>query len=375
MSNFGVIQQGKFTSNGKTKRLNIRSDVDFIEVFNETASAYDTDTNNVNDNFRFTYQRGQAVGGGTVYTKLNATNNPITVAGITAPAGFKLIDEGQDAFLSSANAYTAVSNSTTPTVTSGVTWTASLAAGDVIRLYQTSAQRATSDGLPFLAMDFQLSAATADTSFVIDHAWQQAPGAGSTTVAGTWRKVNIQSPYYPPNRFIVNIENDGTAIGTLTSSATAPVVVTSVDHGLQIGQRVIFRIPSSLNGMVEANNLEADITALDSSNPQAFQCNLDTTGFTAFAFPTIAQVAGTGFTPAQIIPKGVDSSIAYANNANVLADANENVLIVGVELGGGLRDTNVQTASAGPAGHYDTNLAVGDVMYYRCWKAYSVDNE
>lgn len=371
MANYGLVQMGKFTSDGKRKLLSVRSDVDKIVVYNETAAS--TSGGSVNVNYQFEFNRGMTSGTAKTYTKLdNVTNDPITIDTLAAPKGFRFVNQAEDPVLSAAVAFTSMSNATTPVVSTGNT--SLLQEGDVVRLYQTASQRATSDGVGFLAMDFQIDTISSNTSFNIANAWSQAPGAGATTVAGTWRRVNIESEFYPHNRFIVNLITTG-SIGTLAATSDAPVVSTSVDHGWLVGQEVIFNISSDLNGMVEADGIKAVITKIDADNPRAFQCNLNASGFTAFKFPTIAEVAGAGFTPAQVIPKGENSATAYANNVNVLADSTYNGLILGVELNGAIRDNAVQTAGVGPAGHYDTNNSVGDVMYYECYRAYSVDNE
>jgi hypothetical protein len=78
--------------------------------------------------------------------------------------------------------------------------------------------------------------------------------------------------------------------------------------------------------------------------------NIDTTGFTAFAFPLIAAVP-CNF--AVVKPLGEDSATA----PNVLADATENQSYIGIELSAGAQS---------PAG------VVGDVIYWKAYKSFNL---
>jgi hypothetical protein len=79
---FSGTNQGKFTSTGANKILNIRSDVDWINVYNYTAAAQAA----ADLGFQYYFQRGMAQGTGIIYTKLGAVaNDPITVGVLAAP--------------------------------------------------------------------------------------------------------------------------------------------------------------------------------------------------------------------------------------------------------------------------------------------------
>ncbi len=338
-----VLQQGKFTSAGVRKVLSIRSDVDWMYVYNYNAINQTTaDLGAV-----FYWQRGMAQGRGIVTTKLGATQaqDATTIGQIAAQSGFYLINQGSDALVSGAVAFSAISDNVNPQVTtaslsaSGV----SLQTGDVVRLSQPIG---TADAQDLLGIDFQITV-NDNTHFTITNALQQAPGAAAVA-AGRWRKVNVSSMFYPQTRYIVNI----------TQAANA-VVTTSVDHGYQRGQEIRFHINNAVNGMVELDGLIGTITAVTAST---FTVDIDTTAFTAFTFPTIAamQAIGSLYTPAFVGPVGANTAYSINNNLDPLTDAEVNISLIGMQLNAGV---------ASPAG------ANGDVIYWVAGKSFAVTNE
>jgi hypothetical protein len=344
MADNTIIQQGRFTSNGLRKTLAIRSDVDWMKVYNESQYlnlTLDRPTD-------FYWQRGMAAGLGLKTVKLGASaGDPLTNGQVGAGLGFTLVNQGSDAVVSSAVAFTAVSNVVQPIVSTANT--ALLQAGDVVRFSQIAAGL---DAKSLLGIDFQIDTIVANTSFRIANALQQAVGAGTN---GFWRKVNISSIFYPETRYIVNIT---------TANPLFPIVTTSVDHGYVVGQEVRFHVSSSVNGMVEINEVTAPITAVTAAT---FTVDLDTTGFTAFVFPTTANYPGAGYTPAFVGPVGEDTAAALnaVPQADILSDATVNTAIIGMQLSAG----TAAGVNVGPAGEN------GNVMYWVAGKSFSVTNE
>jgi hypothetical protein len=141
---FSGTNQGKFTSTGANKILNIRSDVDWINVYNYTAAAQAA----ADLGFQYYFQRGMAQGRGIIYAKLGAVaNDPITVGEIGATLGFYLIDTSVNVPGASV-ALTSVSAGATPVVATGNT--AGLADGDIVRLYNVTG------GLQLNGLDFTI---------------------------------------------------------------------------------------------------------------------------------------------------------------------------------------------------------------------------
>lgn len=328
MADNTINLQGRFTSTGATQRLVVRSDVDWIEVRNETAIIQTT----ADLGAKFYFQRGMTAGRGVVETKLGAVaSDPMTIGQIAADAGFTLVDTSANP-LSAAIAVTAGTDSTTPTFSTADT--SDLASGDVVRLSSLTGQE------NLAGIDFQVSTVVSDTSFLVAYAIATTPGAAST--AGNWRKVKYDPIFYPRRRFIANI-----------TAASSAVVTCTADHGLTVGQEVRIIVPAEY-GMTEMNALSGTITAQANNS---LTIDVDSSAFTAFQFPLPGVVP---FSPALVIPFGMDTAEALSAAVDDLADETENLAVIGVDLAAG---------TLSPAGQ------TSDVIYWRTGKSFSIDNQ
>lgn len=370
MADNTIITQGNFTSTGGRQIIPIRSDVDWMYVYNMTAITQTA----ANLGATFYWQRGMTPGSGVVWTNLGAVaDDPLHIGALAAGTGFTLVDQGYNSGISSQVRnnirlsapleFDAVSDATRPVVDAADT--GDLQNGDVVYLSQ---EAGTIDANNLLGIPFQVDLVIADTSFRIANALQQAPGNAGTD--GFWRRLTVPNTFYPEIRYIVNIITAG-AVGSMTATTLQPVIRTSVDSGFLVGQEVTFNVPSLLNGMVEINTLSAPIIHIDQTDPvdgSIFQVRLDVSAFTPFVFPTNADlvVANNTYTPATVVPAGMNSAEALAALPPVdfLSDASRNQLIIGMQLSGG----SAAGLNAGPAG------AVGDAMFWRAGKSFSVDN-
>lgn len=331
---FSGTNQGKFTSTGANKILNIRSDVDWINVYNYTAAAQGA----ADLGFQYYFQRGMAQGRGIIYAKLGAVaNDPITVGEIGATLGFYLIDTSVNVPGASV-ALTSVSAGATPVVATGNT--AGLADGDIVRLYNVTG------GLQLNGLDFTIDTINANVSFELAYMAQIV-----LTGAGTFRKIPYNPIYYPRARYISNI-----------TQAAQAVVKLTVTHGYKVGQVVRFIVPSVAGsavsyGMTEMNNLQGTILAIDLVN-NTITVDIDSSGFTAFAFPTTA-LAASGFTPAQVVPIGQNTAESLDAGVDILTDATVNEALVGIQLIAG---------AFSPAGQ------ANDVIYWVAGKSFSISN-
>jgi hypothetical protein len=331
---FSGTNQGKFTSTGANKILNIRSDVDWINVYNYTAAAQAA----ADLGFQYYFQRGMAQGRGIIYAKLGAVaNDPITVGEIGATLGFYLIDTSVNVPGASV-ALTSVSAGATPVVATGNT--AGLADGDIVRLYNVTG------GLQLNGLDFTIDTINANVSFELAYMVQIV-----LTGAGTFRKIPYNPIYYPRARYISSI-----------TQAAQAVVKLTVTHGYKVGQVVRFIVPSVAGsavsyGMTEMNNLQGTILAIDLVN-NTITVDIDSSGFTAFAFPTTA-LAASGFTPAQVVPIGQNTAESLDAGVDILTDATVNEALVGILLTGGADKPGGDAA---------------DVMYWVAGKSFSVSN-
>jgi len=338
---FSGTNQGKFTSTGANKILNIRSDVDWINVYNYTAAEQAA----ANLGFQYYFQRGMAQGRGIIYAKLGAVgpNFPVTVGEIAANLGFYLIDTsvnlpGASVALTSISGVSGVPAPQIPIVATGNT--AGLAAGDIVRIFSVV------NGLQYNGLDFTIDTITAN-SFRLPFMPAGIPNTG----AGTFRKIPYNPIYYPRARYISNITQDTQAVVTLT-----------VTHGYKVGQVVSFIVPSVAGsavsyGMTEINNLQGTILAINLVDNE-ITVDIDSSGFTAFALPTTGQAA-SGYTPAQVIPVGQDTAASLNAGVDILSDATVNEAIVGIQLIAG---------AFSPAGQN------GDVIYWVAGKSFSVSN-
>lgn len=316
---FTGTNQGKFTSTGASQTLNIRSGVDWIKVLNYT------------DNTQYFWQVGMAAGVG----KITAANG--TTASLGAGLGFYPIDTSLNVPGASV-VLTAISAAAIPVVSTGNT--GGLANGDIVRLYNVT------NGVQLNSIDFTIGAINANVSFTLAY-MSQIVAAN----AGTFRRIPYNPIFYPRNRYIVSI-----------SQAVEAVVVLTVTHGYKVGQVVSFVVPSvggsaASYGMTEINGLQGTILAINTTT-NSITVDIDTTSFTAFAFPTTAQAAA-GFTQAQVVPVGMNTAEGLDSGVDILSDATINTGLIGIQLVGGANS---------PAG------ANGDVIYWTSGNSFSINN-
>src|SRR5690606_1375812 len=104
--------------------------------------------------------------------------------------------------------------------------------------------------------------------------------------------------------------------------------------------------------------LKASIVAINEADADGITntitIDIDTTGFTAFAFPL---TAAPGSTPAQVVPMGENTAQALALGADILGDATRNDAVFGIQLVAG---------TGSPAG------VANDVIYWVAGKSFKV---
>jgi hypothetical protein len=323
-----ILQQGRFTSDGTTTEIQLRSDVDWMKVLNYTiADANQTTAVGV----EYYWQRGMAADTGIEYKKSSAAN-AANLTDALASGGFTLLDTSGSPLDTLNATTTAISTAAIPVVTN--TGTNGLVAGDVVRIINTTSSQQVG------GMDFTVGHNTlGTTTFSLDYMPQLAL-AGTT---GSWRKIKFQPQFYPRHRFV-----------TKMTAATSMVITMSVTHGFTAGQAVRLVVPAAF-GMVEADNLIGNITAVDTTltTGNTITVDIDSSAFTAFAFPVNADVP---FSQALVVPVGETANSTYANS---LGDATDNISFLGMQLAAGANS---------PAG------ATSDVIYWTAGKSFSVSN-
>lgn len=326
-----ILQQGRFTSDGTTKTLAIRSDVDWMWVYNITQGAASQTTAL---GVAYYWQRGFATGGKWTRFKSNAANAANLDQYLTS-SGFTLIDSSSNPVGTLNATTTAISNAAIPVVSNS--GTNGLVAGDIVRIINTTGAQQLG-GFDFTVGYNTLTSGT----FSLDYMSQIV--AGTT---GSWRKISFNPLFYPRSRYITKI-----------TQAASAVVTLSVTHGYKVGQQVRFTVPAAY-GMVEMNGLQGTITAINTTTTSGntITVDIDSSAFTAFAFPLTAAVP---FTPAVVVPVGEDTAEALSAGVDILSDATENTGYIGIQLAGG---------ASCPGG------ASNDVMYWVAGKSFSVSNE
>jgi hypothetical protein len=404
MDNTTIIGQGTFvaSSNGLTNPnagsasvgtavaayVQIPSSADWMCVRNFTQfgtagndGAYFNGTANASTGLEYYWQRGMAPGSAIV--KYYTDDTLTTISGDTiVSGGFTLFDpsgstSGAQPELGPAVATTATTNATRPVVSTGNT--AGISVGTVVRLSNTAQNDVN-------GIDMVVSAVTANTSFELltaNNALATAPGAIGG--AGFYR-INYAANnalFYPRRRYVTNV-----------TQATNAQVSTSIAHGLTPGQEIRFNIPTQ-SGMIQLNpQLDNNYFPTSSSVPvivqtivddYTFTININTTGYTAFTWPTIAQQPSSF---PIMVPVGEDTATALSSNSaqvptiggvqifntntGILADSTVNTGYLGMILGIGGAGTVLTTPIIGPAGSIawtSGNVPTGDTLYWVAGKS------
>lgn len=373
-------------SNGNATIIAIPSGADWVKVSNFTqwgtvgaaGGAYFNAVANANVGFEFFWQRGMAAGTGLVSYKAAATS--VGSMDTMVSGGFTLYDpSGQTAgalpLLNAPVATTASTNATQPVVSTGNT--AGISVGSVVRMSNTAQSDVN-------GIDMVVSAVTANTNFTLlgaSNALANVPGAIGG--AGFYRLVNFDPLFYPRRRYVTNI-----------TRAVNAVVSTSIAHGLTPGQEVRFNIPA-ISGMVQLNSDPNNLNFPTGSVVQpivlsviddfSFTINIDTTAYTAFTWPTIAQQPSSF---PIVVPFGEDTATSlsvlgaqvpsvggqqiFNTNTGLLADSTVNTGFLGMILGTGGNGLALTTPIIGPAGSITWsagNAATPDRLYWIAGKS------
>lgn len=318
-----TIISGRFVSTGENTSIAIRSDLDYLNVYNYTTASAAGGVG-----CQFYWQRGMDAGTGLVYSKTAAVN-ALELDNMTA-GGFTLFDSSLYT-VGNPVATTSTTNAVQPVVATGST--AGLVTGTVVRLSGITA-------VPTICgIDFEIDTVVANTSFRIRYPLDNVPGAVGG--AGFYRIVPNEPLFAPRRRFIVDIAS----VGATTE------VTTSVTHGYSVGEEVRMYVPSPANGMTQINDLQGTIVAVNLTT-NTFTLDIDSSSFTSFAWPVAAD---SPYTPAQCMAFG---SVA-AGNLTLLDDATRNESEIGIIFGAGV---------GFPAG------SANDVIYWVAGKSDQVTN-
>jgi hypothetical protein len=163
------------------------------------------------------------------------------------------------------------------------------------------------------------------------------------------RKVIVGQLFYP----------QALTISAITQ-ATSMVVSTTIPHNLTVGQKVRILVPA-VYGMAQANNIQGVITAIPSQLSFTLG-SVNSSAFSAFAYPTAGGAGFAAASPPQVIPFGSGPSQVVVPpfwSEDKLDDAESNVQFQGFTIGTGLLKTS-------------TNAIIGftasDVLIWTAWR-------
>lgn len=325
MADNTIIQQGSFTSTGAATTIQLRSDLDWMQVYNWTQLATQQSTGR---GVQFYWQRGMAAGAGIEYKKTNSTDALNAVA--LTSGGFTLVNSSILTPGAINSTITAVSTASVPVVSATIPSGSLTSNSSVVRLINVAGAQQLG------GLDFTVGTVTSTTSFTLAY-MSQLSAAGTT---GSYRVIPYDPLFYPSHRYI-----------TAITAANPAVITLSVKHNYVVGQQVRVMVPAAY-GMVEINNIVGNITAIDTS-ANTITTDIDASTFTAFAFPLTAAVP---FTPAMVVPVG-ETANANISNPNLLDDATLNSGYIGIQLAGGAQS---------PAG------SASDVIYWVAGKSFNI---
>jgi hypothetical protein len=303
---------GSFTSDGTTKNISLPSGYDNFEMINIT----DLGSAAANTNVMKARGTSSFPSGYGLYNPKTSGAATIALETMTTTGGFTFITDSAGRNNGASVALTAISRAN-PAVVSTASTANLVDTVSVVRLYSTTGM------LQVAGMDFTVGTIVANTSFQLKYLNNSGFAADAT--AGSYRIINADPRFYPRNRYI-----------TAITQASSAVITMSVTHGFTVGQLVRIVVPAAF-GMTEINGLTGTVTAISTAN-NTITVNIDSSGFTAFAFPTSA-TAAAGVTFAQVVPVG-EAAVNSTSQpyGNLLDDATDNTSFTGISIG-----TTVQT--------------------------------
>jgi hypothetical protein len=294
---FSGTFSGTFTSNAQNKFISLPSGVDWMQVNNESVLI----AGGIGSGAQFSWRKGMVPGDGIIYVK-EGTIGALVPGPMAVNTGFFLQNTTVNP-PGPSRAITGITGGNPPVV--NIASTLGLINGTIVRIFSTVGAQQVG------AMDFTINTITPNTSFELAY---MAAIANANPGAGTMRVIPFNPYFYPSNRYITKV-----------SQATQAIVTLSVDHTYVVGQVVRFTVPTvtaTRYGMTELNGLSGTIVAVNQADADGITntitVDIDTSGFSAFAFPITTDPK---FTPAFVKPYGENMAVGVATGSNYLADA------------------------------------------------------
>lgn len=309
-----LLQQGQFTSDGNIKEIELPGNADYFVVENLTQAAT---TQTAGRGVKFEWFSSPDFANGSQIRTFKSDGADTLEKTVDTSGGFSFY--GTLPIQEAAVTGTAIT-AASPAV---VTMTNTFSEGDRVALYGTTGMQ------QIAGADFTISSVrgSAFTLLGLD-----ASGFAAAATAVIARRIPKRKDALP-----------STSIVTAITQATQAVVTTSVAHDYVVGQLLHLSVPSSF-GMTEADQLTAKVVAV---TDYSLTLDLDTTSFTAFAFPASADIPSTRLF-ATVAPAGQKNSYDVTNVP--------------------FRSGNFVPFISLPAGINSPAGSSGDVIIWQAWK-------
>jgi hypothetical protein len=287
---YQIIEGGYFTSDSTLqKQIILSTQPDLFWLRNRTAWGDDAAETSVESWWRRGMAQGaaqtvdQTVTSGIMATEA-VTSGGFTFINTTTPPTFAPI---------AATAITGSAGTFIVTVSSSATF----AVGDYVRLYGTTGE------LQIAGYTFQITAIPDGTHITLGYMASSGITFAADATAGSVVKY-YPNLFYPRWSYIANI-----------TQAAQAVVFFTAKNDFTPGEIISLRVPS-LFGMDEMNNREVRVLSVNNSaTVSSVTLDIDSSGFTAFTFPTSAQAAA-GVSPAVAVPSS-SGVVPLAGSATV----------------------------------------------------------
>lgn len=287
------IMVGSYTSDGTYKILQLPAEVHHLQIDNYTQ--YSAVTNpGVIKHARWFLGMPNDYYLGVKNTDGLATDERV----LGTSGGFRVLESQPNNLGVIGNAITAITAANPPVVSKVAH---GYQVGDTVLLTATTGM------LQIAGMEATVTVRDSDDLFSIGYIVGGSFAAPAT--AGYARRIETPNQFKPRRKFITNI-----------TQAASAVITMSVIHDFAVGEKVRIVLPTAF-GMTEINGQLGTITAISTAN-NTITVDINSTGYTAFAFPASGDVP---FTFAQVIPVG--------DAVGVLTGATDNVGYRAVRIG------------------------------------------
>lgn len=331
MQPFQMIGGGTFTvdmasatvANSVTVELQSQNPPDFIIARAITAWGKANDANSI----EWWWERSMAQYTAKGIQQSSDATNPALTSKVLTTLGISHYDTFTPPTFAALTATAITGNAGTFVVS--MANTGSIQVGDTVRLYSTTGE------LQIAGYSFMVTAVTVNTSITLGYMATSGITFAADATAGQVVKY-IPNRMYPRWSYIANI----------TKASQAKVYFTA-PNDYTPGEIVAFRVSSDF-GMDEINFKTARVLSVvndaptDATPESSITIDLDTSGYTAFSFPTSA-TAAAGVSPAVVVPSS-SGVVPYNGSATVpqqppgtnLQDAFDNRNVRLINFGAGL---------------------------------------